>query len=119
MYNPLCRIQRTHKYFPVAGAQIFENTTDVSSYSYDSSKRELVSYDTPNIIKLKAQYVNTKGLGGSMFWELSTDKVGSGSLIQVSANTLGSLDQTQNHIKYVIKVFRHEIHANRYDHQLS
>ncbi|XP_006456110.1 hypothetical protein AGABI2DRAFT_188164 [Agaricus bisporus var. bisporus H97] len=90
----------SYETLPLAGAQVFENTTDVSSYSYDSSKRELVSYDTPNIIKLKAQYVNTKGLGGSMFWELSTDKVGSGSLIQVSANTLGSLDQTQNHINY-------------------
>lgn len=86
----------------MAGAEVFENTTDVSSYSYDSAKRELVSYDTPNIVKLKVQYVNEKGLGGSMFWELSTDKVGSESLVGVSANTLGSLDQTQNHIQYVL-----------------
>ncbi|KAJ3564511.1 hypothetical protein NP233_g8251 [Leucocoprinus birnbaumii] len=85
---------------PLAGAQVFENTTDVTSYSYDSAKKELVSYDTPNIVKLKAQYVNSNGLGGSMFWELSTDKVGSASLVGVSANTLGSLDQTQNHIHY-------------------
>lgn len=55
----------------VAGASIVENTSDVSSYSYDSSKRELVSYDTPNIVKLKANYINSNGLGGSMFWEVS------------------------------------------------
>lgn len=55
----------------VAGAQVFENTTDVSSYSYDSAKKELVSYDTPNIVKIKTQYINSKGLGGSMFWEVS------------------------------------------------
>jgi hypothetical protein len=55
----------------VAGASVFENTTDISSYSYDSAKKELVSYDTPNIIKLKTQYLNSKGLGGSMFWEVS------------------------------------------------
>ncbi|KAF9447351.1 carbohydrate-binding module family 5 protein [Macrolepiota fuliginosa MF-IS2] len=85
---------------PLAGAQVFENTTDVTSYSYDSSKKEFVSYDTPNIVKLKSQYVTSKGLSGSMFWELSTDKVGSESLVSVAANTLGSLDQTQNHINY-------------------
>jgi chitinase len=104
----------------VAGAQIFENSTDVTSYSYDSAKKELVSYDTPNIIKTKVQYINAKGLAGSMFWEashcyvhicsptelqmiqLSTDKVGSLSLVGVSAGTLGTLDQTQNHIKWVL-----------------
>ncbi|KXN88676.1 Chitinase 1 [Leucoagaricus sp. SymC.cos] len=85
---------------PISGAQVFENTTDVTSYSYDSAKKELVSYDTPNTVKLKAQYVNSKGLGGSMFWELSTDKVGSGSLVGVSAGVLGTLDQTQNHLDY-------------------
>lgn len=54
----------------VAGARVYENTTDITSYSYDSSKKELVSYDTPNIIKLKTQYLNSKGLAGSMFWEV-------------------------------------------------
>jgi len=83
----------------VAGAQIFENSTDVTSYSYDSAKKELVSYDTPNIIKMKTQYLNSKGLAGAMFWELSTDKVGSESLVQTAANGLGGLDTTENHIK--------------------
>lgn len=55
----------------VAGAQVFENTTDVTSYSYDFAKKELVSYDTPNIVKLKAQYINSQSLAGSMFWEVS------------------------------------------------
>lgn len=36
-----------------------------------------------------------------MFWELSTDKVGSASLVGVSAGVLGSLDQMQNHIECV------------------
>jgi chitinase len=84
----------------VAGAQVFENTTDISSYSYDSSSKELVSYDTPNIVKQKVQYVNANGLAGSMFWELSTDKVGATSLVGVSAAALGALDTTQNHIRY-------------------
>ncbi|KAH9026976.1 glycoside hydrolase family 18 protein [Lactarius hengduanensis] len=55
---------------PLSGAQVFENTTDVTSYSYNPTSRELVSYDTPHIATLKAQYVQTKGLAGSMFWEV-------------------------------------------------
>ncbi|KAF9524949.1 glycoside hydrolase superfamily [Crepidotus variabilis] len=90
----------SYKSLPIAGAQVFENATDITSYSYDSAKKELVSYDTPNIVKLKTDYIKAKGLAGSMFWELSTDKVGSQSLIQASANGLGTLDQTQNHISF-------------------
>ena len=56
---------------PLAGATVFENLTDVTSYSYDAAKKELVSYDTPHIASLKAQYVQSKGLAGSMFWDVS------------------------------------------------
>ncbi|KAJ7635665.1 glycoside hydrolase superfamily [Mycena polygramma] len=90
----------SYSVLPLAGAQVFENTTDVSSYSYDSASKELVSYDTPNIVKLKAEYINTNGLAGSMFWELSQDKVGADSLVGVSAGVLGSLDQTENHVNF-------------------
>ncbi|KAF9042916.1 glycoside hydrolase superfamily [Panaeolus papilionaceus] len=90
----------SYKALPLAGARVYENTTDITSYSYDSSKKELVSYDTPNIIKLKTQYLNSKGLAGSMFWELSTDRTGSDSLVSTAASVLGSLDQTPNHINY-------------------
>ena len=84
---------------PVPGAQVYENRTDVSSYSYDAAKKELVSFDTPNIVKLKAQYINSRGLAGSMFWELSGDKVGRDSLVGTAATILGPLDQTPNHIQ--------------------
>ncbi|KAM5536903.1 hypothetical protein V8D89_009450 [Ganoderma adspersum] len=85
---------------PLAGATVHEDTTDVASYSYDSSKREFISYDTPNIAKLKAQYVKSKGLAGTFFWDLSTDKKGSGSLVDTTVGVYGTLDQSQNHIHY-------------------
>lgn len=44
--------------------------TDVTSYSYDSAKKELVSYDDPHIASLKAQYVVSNNLGGNMFWDV-------------------------------------------------
>ncbi|KAI0261223.1 glycoside hydrolase superfamily [Gloeopeniophorella convolvens] len=90
----------SYSVLPLAGAQVFENTTDVSSYSYNAASKELVSYDTPHIASLKAQYVQSKGLAGSMFWDLSTDQLGSGSLVGTTAGVYGSLDQTQNHIHY-------------------
>ncbi|KAK7049841.1 Chitinase 4 [Paramarasmius palmivorus] len=85
---------------PLAGATVYENMTDVTSYSYDANKKELVSYDTPNIIKAKTQYVNANGLAGTMFWELSSDKKGADNLIATAGSVLGALDQTQNHINY-------------------
>ncbi|KAJ7254697.1 glycosyl hydrolases family 18-domain-containing protein [Mycena haematopus] len=90
----------SYNVLPLAGAQVFENTTDVSSYSYNSATEELVSYDTPNIVKLKAKYTNANGLAGSMFWDLSTDKVSADSLVGVSAGVLGALDTTLNHINF-------------------
>ncbi|KAI0708099.1 glycosyl hydrolases family 18-domain-containing protein [Cerioporus squamosus] len=90
----------SYKVLPLAGATIFENLTDITSYSYDASKGELVSYDTPHIASLKAQYTQSNGLAGSMFWDLSTDKTGSDSLVGTTAGVYGSLDQTQNHINY-------------------
>ncbi|KAH7918608.1 glycoside hydrolase family 18 protein [Leucogyrophana mollusca] len=90
----------SYKFLPLAGAQVYEDFNDGSSYSYDSSKKELVSYDTPDIVKMKAEYAISNQLAGSMFWDLSTDKVGSDSLVQTSANAYGFLDSTQNHIHY-------------------
>ncbi|TFK47348.1 hypothetical protein OE88DRAFT_1714540 [Heliocybe sulcata] len=90
----------SYSVLPLAGATVYENLTDISSYSYDATKKELVSYDDPHIVQLKAQYAQDQGLAGSMFWDLSTDKVGSESLVQTSANVYGQLDQTLNHISY-------------------
>ncbi|KAJ7698653.1 glycoside hydrolase, partial [Mycena rosella] len=51
------------------GADIVENNTTVSSYSYDNSTWELVSYDTPGIVELKAKYIMDQALAGRMYWE--------------------------------------------------
>ncbi|OCB91528.1 glycoside hydrolase family 18 and carbohydrate-binding module family 5 protein [Sanghuangporus baumii] len=90
----------SYKALPLAGAQVINDMTVVASYSYDLSKRELVSYDTPEIATTKAQYVLSKGLGGQMFWDVShtkryrfslMDKTGSSdSLVSTTANVFVS-----------------------------
>ncbi|KAG8221561.1 glycoside hydrolase superfamily [Butyriboletus roseoflavus] len=90
----------SYKDLPIPGARVFEDLEDVTSYSYDPIKRELVSYDIPDIVRIKAEYIMSKSLAGCMFWELSTDKTGSDSLVQTAGVTLGQLDQTPNHIHY-------------------
>jgi chitinase len=85
---------------PHAGATVTENKTSVAAYSYNHATQELVSFDTPNTATWKAQYVNSKALGGAMFWELSGDGTGSKSIVTAVGKTLGDLDQTHNHIHY-------------------
>ncbi|EGO19000.1 glycoside hydrolase family 18 protein [Serpula lacrymans var. lacrymans S7.9] len=90
----------SYKYLPLAGAKVYEDTVDVASYSYDSTKKELVSYDIPDVVKLKANYVVSNKLAGTMFWELSTDRTGSDSLVGTAAGVYGTLDQTQASLSF-------------------
>ncbi|KAH7890400.1 glycoside hydrolase family 18 and carbohydrate-binding module family 5 protein [Phlebopus sp. FC_14] len=90
----------SYKDLPIPGAQVFDDLQDVASYSYDATKRELVSYDDPHIVKIKAEYVMNNNMAGCMFWELSDDRSGSLSLVQIAANVFDHLDQTLNHIRY-------------------
>ncbi|KAJ3876901.1 glycosyl hydrolases family 18-domain-containing protein [Lentinula edodes] len=94
-----------YKVLPLAGASVFENTTDVTSYSYNPTTEELVSYDTPNIVKMKAQYVNANGLAGAMYWDLirinyADTADASTSLVQNVLTEFSTLDDTLNHIDY-------------------
>ena len=45
-----------------------------ASYLWSASENIFISWDTPKEIKLKAEYIKEKGLGGAMFWEYSLDK---------------------------------------------
>ena len=43
-------------------------------YLYDRARGLFISYDDPQSIKIKADYINTMGLGGAMIWEVSNDR---------------------------------------------
>ncbi|KAF8317680.1 glycoside hydrolase family 18 and carbohydrate-binding module family 5 protein [Clavulina sp. PMI_390] len=88
------------KVLPFAGAKVTNDLATGASYSYDSAKKELISYDTPDIVREKARYVQARDLAGTMYWDLSSDYVGANSLVGAATGVFGHLDQTPNHLSY-------------------
>ncbi|KKA30054.1 hypothetical protein TD95_003582 [Thielaviopsis punctulata] len=92
-----------YKALPHAGATYYYDKKLIAGYAYNNQTRELVSYDTPEVVKAKVQYIKNKGLGGSMFWEASADKLGSESLITTAFTSQGGKgkeDCTLNQLNY-------------------
>ncbi|KAL5344981.1 Chitinase 4 [Pseudogymnoascus australis] len=71
--------------------------------NYDPATKELI--DTPVEISTKSEYVKSKGLGGAMFWETSSDSTGSKSLISTAASKFGALESSQNLLSYPASVY--------------
>ncbi|TQW01628.1 chitinase 1 precursor [Cordyceps javanica] len=69
-------------------------------YSYDPNTKELITYDTHEMVALKVAWLRNKGLAGSMFWEASGDRKDGRSLIAASRSALGGLDDTCNFLSY-------------------
>ncbi|KAI1119332.1 endochitinase [Nemania sp. NC0429] len=91
-----------YKVLPRSGREMYDATAG-ASYSYDSATKELISYDNVVSVQKKVTYLQSKGLGGTMFWEASGDRADSGSLIAAAYNAQGgsgSLDKTQNLLSY-------------------
>ena len=96
-----------YKVLPQPGALEFTHVDSGATYSYDATKKEFVSYDTPDMVKAKVKWAKGKQLGGSMFWEASADKTGDKSLIAKSASEWGNmaLDGTVNQLEYPESVY--------------
>jgi chitinase len=94
-----------YKVLPRAGATEEYDEPIGATWSYDAASKTLISYDTPNMIMTKVSYLQSLGLGGSMFWEASADKVGDASLIGTAVNAMGGLDFSENFLDYPDSVF--------------
>lgn len=90
---------------PKEGAVEYYDSVAVAAYSYDNSTGELISYDTVESVKAKVEYLQKKGLGGSMFWDASSDRNDSKSLVTASYQALGNLKSAQNLLSYPNSTF--------------
>jgi len=79
--QPYERFEGPHDYSELAakfiGRQGFIRYWDdraKSPYLWNSTSRTFITYDDPQSITIKAQYVKEHHLGGMMFWELSEDR---------------------------------------------
>ncbi|KAK7397621.1 Chitinase 4 [Neonectria punicea] len=89
-----------YKALPRQGAIEKMDSELVASYSYDPGSRELISYDTPEVVKAKVSWLKEAGLAGSMFWEASGDGRDDKGLIRTSSTALGTLDTGLNLLSY-------------------
>lgn len=55
-------------------------------FLYDPVKREFISYDDPESMRHKSEFIKSRGLGGGMFWELSGDTSDYALLDSLNAN---------------------------------
>lgn len=76
-----------------------------ATYSYVKGTGQLISYDTVDAIKQKAEYIKDNHLGGGFFWEASADKKGEESLIKTLTKQLGKLDQSLNMLNYSLSKY--------------
>ena len=86
-----------------SNAQCDHNTG--ACWSYDTGKRELISFDMPESVEAKVAYIKDHQLGGSVFWEASADKVGAGSLIETSLHALGNIENSTNCLDYKNSIY--------------
>lgn len=99
-----------YKALPIPGfnATVVELPAIGASYSYDAARKYMVSYDTPAIASMKAKFVNAMGMGGTMWWEISMDQTGAGSLIGATVSGYGGktgLEGSENHLSYPLSVY--------------
>lgn len=108
-----------YRALPLPGATPHRDEHAMASWSYDPRTREMITYDSEEVVKLKTHWINHMRLGGAMFWELSGDKGtrredlgGHGkdeqpgkSLVSIAREELGGrdrqhLDNTPNNLVY-------------------
>jgi chitinase len=58
-----------YKALPIAGAVEMWDDVAKAGYSYDAARKVMNTYDVPNAVKAKCEYVIQHGLGGIIIWE--------------------------------------------------
>lgn len=85
-----------YKVLPQQGAQVNIDHNIGASWSHHPATQLMVSFDTPEIARQKADFVTSRGLAGGMWWESSSDKpFGQGSLVETFVQACGGRAQLE------------------------
>lgn len=92
---------------PRPGAQVYLDSQAIASWTYDNASRTLISYDTPEAVGQKVEYIKSRNLGGAMWWETSGDQPSSSghSLINTAATAFSEdgsngMENSENCLHY-------------------
>ena len=93
------------KKLPLPGSEEKYDEEAGATYCYDPTKRVLVTYDTVEMARKKAEHIKREGLGGAMWWESSADANGEASLIRNVVHVLGGsggmgMEKKENCLEY-------------------
>ena len=97
-----------YKALPPNGSTVYTNKKVVASWSYDNKTRQLVSFDTPEVQRLKAKYLEREKLGGAWWWDSSSDRTDDKSLVGTVSKALGGtkrLQQNVNNLYYPLSKY--------------
>lgn len=97
-----------YKALPLNGSTVFTDKKVIASWSYDNKTRQLVSFDTPEVQKLKAKYLKKEKLGGAWWWDSSSDRTDDKSLVGTVSKALGGaqgLQRSVNNLYYPISKY--------------
>lgn len=86
-----------YKALALSNASIFFDNSSQASWSYDTSQRTMISFDTPEITARKAALIKQRRLGGAMWWEASGDKSGAESLLSAVGISWTQMKMSTDH----------------------
>ncbi|KAI1431339.1 glycoside hydrolase superfamily [Xylaria sp. CBS 124048] len=92
-----------YKKLPLPGSEERMDDESGATYCYHTDSRTMVTYDNVPMARRKAHFIAAKGLGGGMWWESSSDKIGRESLISNVVEVFGghsALAKANNCINY-------------------
>ena len=70
--------------------QLIWDDSQKAAYIYDEKSKIWSSFETPATIAGKSEFIEDSGLGGMMFWALSSDSKGNDSLIKAANDVLNN-----------------------------
>ena len=104
-----------YRALPLPGSHVLHDRQAMASWTYNPQTKEMISFDDEEVVRWKTHWINERGLGGAMFWELSGDKGSDregmekgpgkdpqpgGSLVSIVRHGLGQLDASSNNLDY-------------------